>query len=254
LQKIGFALFLVIFITGCLAIKNQDVKSSLVSNDLEEKILLKRVEKQNITNESYIIQKAIVEIITPEETKKVLVNIKFEKPDKYLFSIKSRTGIEVSRIFISADTILVNDRINKKLYYGSSSYIKVKYGFSISVLPVILGDYIEGKILEGGIGNCSYGKRNIVCTINGININYIIDCRKGKAISVTNDNGIYDNGIKIQFKDFKKEGMTVFPGSIFIDDFKGNSKINIKILKFESQWNGKIDFVPGDKYEISKLQ
>ena len=58
-------------------------------------------------------------------------------PDKFLISIKSHTGIEVARIFLTGDSIMINDRINKKLYYGSTSYLKNKYGLTTAVFPVI---------------------------------------------------------------------------------------------------------------------
>ena len=71
--------------------------------------------------------------------------LKFEYPDKYLISIKSRTGIEGARIYISEDTILFNDRINKKMYYGSSLYLKRKYGLTTNFLPLIFGDIVSRK-------------------------------------------------------------------------------------------------------------
>ena len=79
---------------------------------------------QNITNNGFFIQKAEIEIVTGEGKEKYLASIKFEKPDKYLISVKSRTGIEGARIYISNDSILVNDRINKKLYSGNTFYLK----------------------------------------------------------------------------------------------------------------------------------
>ena len=40
-----------------------------------------------------------------------MATIKYELPDKYLISIRSKAGIEAARIFITKDTVLINDRI-----------------------------------------------------------------------------------------------------------------------------------------------
>ena len=42
--------------------------------------------------QDFFIQKAEIEVINQDGKEKYLSTIKYEKPDKYLISIKSRTG------------------------------------------------------------------------------------------------------------------------------------------------------------------
>ena len=106
---------------------------------------MERIENQNLTKRNFFIQKAEIEILSEEENQKLIASIKFIYPDQYLISLKSKTGIEAARIFITDDTVLINDRINRKLYFGKPAQLKNKYGISPAVLPVVLGDFIKGN-------------------------------------------------------------------------------------------------------------
>ena len=130
----------------------------------------------------FLFKKLKLKLFTDKSEQNLIGSIKFENPDKYLVSLKSKAGIEVARIFITSDTILINDRINKKQYYGSAKYLKKKFGITTSVLPLIFGDYINENVSDNVITNCSEGKSDIVGIIKNINISYVIDCKKGKSI------------------------------------------------------------------------
>lgn len=253
MRKINFILFLVILSTGCSVIRIGGNRNYELSNEIIAERLLENIKKQNITTNNFFIQKAEIEISSQEGTEKVLGSIKFKRPDKYLISIKSRAGIEGARIFISDDTILINDRINKKQYYGSPQYLKRKYGITASVLPVILGDYITDNFSDNSQAKCSDGKLDIDCIVGGIKIKYVIDCKKGKTILAIPENSLNNGGIEIQYSDFLKSGDIIIAGKIEIKDFQGMTTIKIKIQKIESPWNGNIEFIPGNKYEILQL-
>ena len=85
-------------------------------------------------------------------------------PDKYLVSIKSNTGIEIARIYLTEDSVMLNDRLNKKLYYGSASDLKKKYGLTTAILPVIIGDYVNDGKSDEESQNCIDGRLNIECS------------------------------------------------------------------------------------------
>jgi Domain of unknown function (DUF4292) len=243
----------VILSTGCSVVRNGGKRNTGLSKEIITERLFESIKKQNITTNNFFIQKAEVKISTQKESKKVLASLKFEKPDKYLISIKSNTGIEAARIFISDDTILINDRINKKQYYGSPQYLNTKYGISPSVLPVILGDYINDNLSDNSQTKCSDGKLNSEGIISGIRIKYIIDCKKGKSILTIPENKLNNEGIQIQYSDFLKNGDVITPGKIVIKDFKRITTIEITIKKIESPWKGNIEFIPGNKYEVIRL-
>lgn len=253
MRKINFILFLVILSTGCSVIRIEGNRNYGLSNEIIAERLFESIKKQNITTNSFFIQKAEIKISTQEGTEKVLGSIKFESPDKYLISIKSRAGIEAARIFISDDTILINDRINKKQYYGSPQYLKRKYGITASVLPVIFGDYITDNLSDNSQAKCLDGKLDMDCIAGGIKIKYVIDCKKGKTILAIPENGLNNGGIEIQYSDFFKKVDVITAGKIEIKDFQRMTRIEIKIQKIESPWNGNIEFIPGNKYEILQL-
>lgn len=238
---------------GCSVIKNRKSKNDNISIEIVNENVLEYAKNQNITTNGFYIQKADIEIYTSEGREKVLGSLKFENPDKYLISIKSRSGIEAARIFISNDTILINDRINKKLYVGSPKYLKIKYGIPASVLPVVFGDVISDKYSYDGKTDCSEGKLNVSVILEGVKINYVIDCKKSKSISAVTENSLNKDRIKIEYDDFKKNGNKMIPARIDIKDSQSKTTIEIKILKIESPWNGNMDFIPGNKYEVLQL-
>lgn len=230
--------------------KKKSVSENIL-NEAPESNLLKGVEKQNITIGNFFIQKAEVEIISDDYKQKLLASIKFNFPDRYLISLKSKTGIEVARIFITDDTVLVNDRFNKKLYFGKPGNLKNKYSISPELLPVILGDLIKGK--ERTVENvaCIDNKADINCTLNGVKVDYVIDCKKMKIISASQEISTTTDYVDIQYENFIKAGYGLIPSKIRVDF--NEYRIIVKIEKIESPWAGNIEFVPGTRYDLIEL-
>ena len=71
--------------------------------------------KNNLSKENFYIQKADIKVTQDNISVRFIASIKFRKPDSLLISVKSRTGIEAGRAFITKDTILINDRIKQKI-------------------------------------------------------------------------------------------------------------------------------------------
>jgi hypothetical protein len=252
LRKVIFILFLIIFSSGCYVTKITGNRNSDASNKLSDNIF-ETIKEQNITNNSFFIQKAEIQVISQSGTEKLIGSIRFKNPDKYLISLRSRTGIEAARIYISDDTILVNDRINRKLYFGSSFYLFKKYGFKTTFLPLIFGDLIINKYTEANKERGTGDKLNIDCLVNGILIKYDIDYEKRKTTFTCLENSLNENGINISYENFKKSGDILLPGKIKINNLLKNTLIEIKIIKAELKWSGNIEFIPGKGYELIKL-
>lgn len=253
MQKINFIWLLIILTAGCSVFKNNIGSDYRLSNGLNDGRLIESIEKQNITANSFYIQTAELEIITESGSEKLLGSLKFESPDKYLISIKSRTGIEGVRIFLSRDTVLVNDRINKKVYYGSANKMNLKYGISFSEIPVILGDFIFDTAQDNIITNCIDGSMDIDTYLKGTKLKYVIDCPKGKLRETIIINDLNKAGIAILYSDYLKQSSGFMPGLIQMNDLQRKIKIKIRIRKMVSPWEGKIDFIPGKQYEILQL-
>lgn len=239
-------------ISGCAVFKSNTIRDNRLSENNLDIQLFERVEMQNLTSNGFNIQKAEIEIKTKERTEKLLGSIKFEYPDKYLISIKSKSGIEIARAYLNKDSVLVNDRINKKMYYDSAGRIKIRFGFSGSEIPLIFGDFYKDKTLANN-ANCINGIMELDESLKGTKINYVIDCRDAKIQKSVIMNSRNEAAIAILYGNYIKYMSGLYPGIISIVDLQKETKIEIKIKKLESPWIGKIDFIPGKNYEILQL-
>lgn len=249
MRKVIFILIVVILASGCSASRLQRRNKVENGNSLSVNELMQSIVSQNLTGRSFFIQKAEFKITTDQGEKAGLATIKFLMPDKFLIEIKSKAGIEVARIFLSGDSILVNDRFNKKLYYSSASFLKNKYGLTTSVLPVALGDFVNENKLDSSMIKCRDGKVSIEGAVKSIKINYLIDCTIGKSILTIPEDKINESVLEIKYSDFFKANEINTPGKIEISETKSNTTIEIVIRKILSPWEGTIEFVPGKQYQ-----
>jgi hypothetical protein len=215
--------------------------------------ILVDVKNQNLTNFDFFIQKGEVEYITDSGKDKYLFTVKFEKPGRYLVSIKNRTGIEGVRIFVSGDTLMANDRINKVLYSASSLYLQRNFGISQSLLPLIFGDIILDKNHENKSEKCIGNKVNFESRVKGQSLEFEIDCGKRKLIMAGQEGMNLQMVTEIKYDQFSNIGGISIPKYIEMHQNQTNTTIKIKILKIEIPWSGNIDFVPGRDYEKMEL-
>jgi len=234
-----------ILLSGCSVFKKAGISGNLEINRNNIN-LPEELKNQNITNANFFISKAELEVSGIDGIEKLICSIKYVYPGTYLISIRNRTGIEAARIFLSSDTVLVNDRINRKLYYGSNKQMVEKYGFNQSVIPLILGDYLTDDLVRTESENCINGVFKKQDKYKGIFIDYTIDCRILKVISATTGTG---NSFNLEFSRFMRIDNILIPEEIQIEDLKKMTKISIRIQRIEYPWNGSIEFIPGSGYE-----
>lgn len=250
MRKVVSISFLILVVTGCSVFrKNNRVTTEMA---LSENAALD-VKKQNLTSDGFFIEKGEIEISSQDINEKFIFNVKFLKPDKYLISLKSRTGIEGARIYISGDSVLVNDRINKIFYIGSSLYLQRHFGFSLNSLPLIVGDIILDKNCEKELEKCLGNKFDLNCLVRGVRIDYIVDCRKRKVLSANQEFTTGQKGAEIKYDDFYNIGDRLIPGRTEIYQQQYNTTIKLRILKVEFPWKGSITFIPGRDYERMEL-
>jgi hypothetical protein len=253
LQKVKLILFLSILITGCSVIRKGSNSNSVLQPDTRSDQLPESIRTQNISANSFFIQKAEIVISRPEETDKFLGSIKYENSGKYLISIRSKTGIEAARIFISEDSIRVNDRINRIYYYGSSKYLKSEFGLTTALIPILFGDFVGNSSGSSSFEKCSDGKLNNFSTAEGVGIKYVIDCKKGKIIVAVLEKNLNREEIELKYSKFLKINGLLYPGAIEVKDLSRGISIKIDIRKIEVLWSGKIEFIPGKEYELIRL-
>ena len=116
MRKVVFIFVVVVLSIGC-SVSRKQVRETIKTGEITGEVeLLEDIINQNLIERSFFIEKAEFRIRTEEGEKSGVGTVKFLMPDKFLISIKSRTGIEIARIFINGDSIMANDRFNKRLY------------------------------------------------------------------------------------------------------------------------------------------
>jgi hypothetical protein len=253
LWKIVTIVILVFISSGCSVLRNKSYGNQEISKEYISENILKSVTNQNITNNNFFIQKAEIEILVQNNRQKLIGSVKFVHPDKYLISIKGRTGIEAARIYTSGDTMLINDRINKKVYSVSALYLKRKYGISRDFLPLIFGDIVLDKNPKDIKTICIGDKISFNCAVKGILMNYEISCKRGKTILVKQLESNNLSSIKINYDNYIKNGNLLMPRSIELIDTQRNIRLKIKVEKMQQPWTGKIEFIPGKNYETIEI-
>lgn len=253
MQKIGFILYLVVVFSGCSAYHFGKNSNYTESNSLTPVKLSDRLLYNNLSNESFFIEKAEIQFSNSSNKQEFLGSIKFEKPDKYLISLKSKSGIEGVRVYLSSDSLMVNDRLNKVYYYGSPSYIAGKYGISPEFICGLFGDFIPDKKNVINDEDCYNDRAGLSVGVKGLKINYIIDCKANKVISANVGNSLNAEGTSLEYSKMKNISGILVPQSIVLTDSKRNNRILIKILRIQKPWTGTIDFIPGKNYERIKL-
>jgi hypothetical protein len=248
------AIFLcVLFLAGC-SVKRIKFNSSPNGNEKDfYQIETKDIIGNNLTGNSFFIQKAEIEIVNGTDKQRFIASIKFGAPDSFLISIKSNTGIEAARVLLTKDTVLINDRINKTLYYGSESSVIKKYGFSSKLLPVFFGDVIGIHLSENAY-NCKYGLTDIKEIISGSMYEYKLDCSTGKLRSFSVKKEIGSESIRFDYYDYDLYGKAFFLRKLKIRNLYGYDLININFNRLEMPWKDNIRFIPGKNYEQVEIK
>lgn len=246
---------IIILISGILAVSCSLSRSSLSSihNRTFNGTIAESILNQNLTNNSFNIQKAEIEFINNGEKEKFIASVKFEKPDKYLISLRSRAGIEGARILITRDSVLINDRIERKLYIGASGYLPGRFGISQNFIPLIFGDLLIGELCKNEINKCTGTECEVDCDYEGVTLNYLIDQEIRKVKSMNQVIRSVFKGAELKYSNYFEENNIVIPRNIEFNDIQHNTSVKIKIIKLEYPWNGTIEFVPGKGYEQVKL-
>lgn len=204
--------------------------------------------KNNLTNNNFHIQKAEIRIISESRNENVIASLKYSMDGTYLASIRTKSGLEILRIYISNDTILANDRIHRKIYYGSGSFMKTKYGLSTELLPLVLGDFVASENTINTRIDCNVNREILLHRENGRIIRNQIDCRTGKILSTEVLEPDGNRLFTVKFEDFTKANETIYPERIEIIDSNG-SMINIKLNKINFDFSDTLVFNPGAGYE-----
>jgi hypothetical protein len=251
LQKIAYIFILVLF-CSCSVSKRRN-NDKLINQDID--LSANTIEKFrgfNISNESFFISKAEVIVISEEEKQTYLASVKYIFPDRYLISLRSKSGVEGARVYLTGDTILINDRINRKLFYGDPDYIRKKFGIAPDFLPLFLGDFIFNSIGDQDKVKCIDGFMKFSTASSGFKFDALVDCNKLKLITCVQKNDKEEEVVRIKYSKYNEIGDYIIPSKIELEFDK--IKVFIAIRKVQLAWDGNFNFIPGSKYEVIPLK
>jgi len=243
-----------LFLTACSVSKsvkrNNTVKVNREGRNVDQTELM----EQNITSNSFNIQKAEVEITDQGEKQRFFASVKYSKPDSFLITVRSTTGIEAVRIFSTKDTVLINDRINRIFFYGSREAVRKKYGLSSMLFPVLLGDLITSDKNGAAKHKCENGVINIDSYLDGNKVGYLINCESLKAMKITLTRELDTKPAFFTYSSFDIVSGITFAERLIISDLNNVDLIDVKFSKIQIPWKGYMVFVPGNNYERIEIK
>jgi hypothetical protein len=252
LYKIVF-ISIIVFALGCrCTVSRNSGKTVKQLSSKDAKDILKIAKDHNITNSSFFVEKGKIFTSGKGGNIRLLFTMKFKQPGIYLISLKSWMGIEAFRIYISNDTVLINDRINKITYFGKPFDFEKITGLPAGLLKVSVGDFFTGNEEKKSTEKCIDNKIIVNDYFQGLIIRTIIDCYLGKANSITLTSGAPDGLINISYSKHKNDYYKI-PGKVELNDQTRNVKIVIKIEKVSVPWNGEIEFIRGKGFNLKRL-
>lgn len=212
------------------------------------------ISRNNISQYDFFIRKAEISVRDGSYIENFNANIRFKRPDSLLISLRSKLGIEAARIFLTSDTLMANDRINKKLILGNTRSLENKYGIDFKLIFTLFGDFIINKNDESRELKCVNGIYSDTFLINGRRVDYKADCRRRKITDAYFEGSLTKGNISIRYGKYKNFGGIILPQDIrMMDDLSGLT-VDIKIVSAEPGWRGRIAFVSGGNYDIMYLK
>lgn len=239
---------------GSCSVARKAESLKLFDSKLPSDQLFDDVRNRNITNYGFFVEKAEIKVSDRDGTKRLLASVKYMESQEYLISLRGTGGIEAARIFISKDSALINDRINKVTYFGNLKSVEKRYGVNLAVLPLLLGDFIVSEKTLKARSECEEGVVSVTDNIGGLKVDYLINCKERKAVLTRLEKSTGITGWELLFDGFSGKGDRTIPENITINDKTTGNVIEIRIMKLTIPWTGEIKFIPGSRYEKVELR
>jgi hypothetical protein len=156
---------------------------------------------------------------------------------------------------MTKDTLIIIDKINKKIRVGNPQVLKNKYGVEPAFIFVILGDFIIEKQSQELPLGCRNGISSDQFIVGGRTVNYTIDCKRKKIVSASFEGDIKTGNIDMEFSDFIILEDMLLPGSVNISNDLSMFKAKVEIEKATINYEGIIGSIkPGSNYIVLRLK
>ncbi|HVN58447.1 MAG TPA: DUF4292 domain-containing protein [Bacteroidales bacterium] len=243
--------FAAILLSGC-AVNGRRAETKVFSGGQNAKEILRNVSSKNLTATGFFIQKGRISTYSSESRITLFFTMKYNTAGNYLISVRSRTGMEAFRAFMTKDTVLINDRLNKRLLYGNPRDFTYISGLPVELLKISVGDIYMNmpQLSETGCLNNEFEVSDIC---EGLKISAKIDCRREKMKHVSITGSQASNSIIIDYNKFKEDSYGV-PEKIEINDAYKKIRFVISIDKYIAPWVGEFEFIPGSNYTRTPLR
>ena len=233
---------------GRLSSEKRDTGLSRNTHQIVDQLI-----KNNINGEDYNVIKGSVSVRGSNRQGKYIFSLRHKAPDTYLLSIKNSLGIEGGRIFITQDTLLINDRINRKVLYGKPEMIVKLTGIPIFFKELIFGDVVLKSELKEEQIEIYDNKVFMYQMVGGFIGRSQINTSLNKITNARWSNGTGINEIQISYSNFDKAGKH-FPRKIQIRSVKETSDLIIRMDKIDFGLIDSIKFIPGGNYTYEEIK
>lgn len=226
---VGIALLL----NSCSVFKSPE-KERMEDMSLRTSRFLQEVSGNNLTNHGFRFDRIRVVMDAAGEKRRFTANIKVDQRGTMLVSLRIIASIEVARVYIDNERVVVLDRLNRIYSTGETDKVLAKYGLRWDMMPLLFGDLPEGFITGQRI-RCVSGKADLLLRKGVESYNAGFDCNKEKLTSFTGSSGIYS--VNIMFRDFIKEGTTFYPENISFMEERSVMKVELSMAGY-SEFSG----------------
>jgi hypothetical protein len=255
LQKIVYTIIiLAVIVSSCSTARKANGRGEEravednVSNSLESVI------SNNLSNHDFYIRRADIRIRQENVTVNLNASVKFRRPDSLMISIRSSFGVEAGKGFLTSDTVMINDRFNRKLMVGDPEELRAKYGIDPAMIFVILGDMIVSKVDNRSMLNCQRGEFSRRYNVGGRTVEYTVDCQRRKVKKVYLEGDVRTGNITILLSDIIRSGNISYPGKVIINDDLMKLDLEIEIRRIDSPWQGSMGGVGGSGYRVVRIR
>jgi hypothetical protein len=241
-----------LLINGCFV--NKTITEKNTGTGLSDDEIVTSVAKKNISDSGFYIKKAVVDYSDATNNLKFLLSVKHNRNGEYLAIARAMAGLELFRIYITSDTILINDRLNQTLSVGNGRYLKENFSLDFNSLVYLFGDFYYTENLKSYSSGCLMGTKQFTDYIGNEKVDIKIDCNDGKVVYTKLIDELRNHSVSLTFFNFIKNGNMTYPEKTDMIFSENKIGLNIDIQSIDLDWNGEIDFVSGSDYKLELLK
>lgn len=232
-KKIAYSIILaVVFIsTSCTALRRSGRDSSEPGVSFDARRLMKEVMAENLSDRDFRMDRVRVVASINGDTYRFSGNLKFSKEGKLSFSARTIAGIEVARIYMDMNEIIVADRINRIYSTGSTVTLMERYGLKWDDIVVLFGD-LPPTVQVAGRTNCYNNSTSIDVETGGRKITFVVDCAKKKVTGISVGASPGNDNFIASFTDMMMENGATYYSNAEISDGVGNMNLRINFGRY----------------------